>query len=90
VLIDEGAERAVVDNCKSLLPSGIIKAEGHFSSGECIEVKNTSGTVIAKGITNYSSSDVERIKGLKSIDIEKKLGYKYTEEVIHRDNMVVL
>jgi glutamate 5-kinase len=90
VLIDEGAERAVVNNCKSLLPSGIIRAEGHFSSGECVEVKNTSGKVIAKGITNYSSSDVEQIKGLKSIDIEKRLGYKYTEEVIHRDNMVVL
>jgi glutamate 5-kinase len=90
VLIDEGAERAVVNNCKSLLPSGIIKAEGHFSSGECIEIKNAGGKVVARGITNYSSSDVEQIRGMKSIDIEKKLGYKYTEEVIHRDNMVVL
>ncbi|MDD5009800.1 MAG: glutamate 5-kinase [Syntrophorhabdaceae bacterium] len=90
VLIDEGAEKAVVNNCKSLLPSGIIKVEGHFSIGECIEVKNISGKVIARGITNYSSSDVEQIRGLKSVDIEKKLGYKYTEEVIHRDNMVVL
>ncbi len=89
VLIDEGAEWAVVGNCKSLLPSGIIKAEGHFSSGECVEVKNTSGKVIAKG-NELFLFDVEQIKGLKSIDIEKKLGYKYTEEVIHRDNMVVL
>jgi glutamate 5-kinase len=90
VLIDEGAEKAVVNNCKSLLPSGIIKAEGHFLSGECIEIKNAGGKVIARGITNYSSSDVEQIRGLKSVDIEKRLGYKYTEEVIHRDNMVVL
>lgn len=90
VLIDEGAERAVVNNCKSLLPSGIIKAEGHFLSGECVEIRNSGGKVIARGITNYSSSDVEQIRGLKSVDIEKKLGYKYTEEVIHRDNMVVL
>ena len=88
--IDEGAERAVVHNGKSLLPSGIVRADGSFTSGECIEMKNMQGEVIAKGITNYSSSDVERIKGLKSIDIEKKLGYKYTEEIIHRDNMVVI
>lgn len=90
VWVDEGAERAVVHNGKSLLPSGVVKADGHFTSGECIEMKNLSGKVIAKGIINYSSSDVERIKGLKSIDIEKRLGYKYTEEIIHRDNMVVI
>ncbi len=53
-------------------------------------MKNTRWIVIARGITNYSSSDVEKIKGLKSADIEKKLGYKYTEEIIHRDNMVVI
>ncbi|MBA4389708.1 MAG: glutamate 5-kinase [Syntrophus sp. (in: bacteria)] len=88
--IDKGAEQAVVHNGKSLLPSGIVKSDGHFTSGECIEMKNLEGKVIAKGIINYSSSDVERIKGLKSVDIEKKLGYKYTEEIIHRDNMVVI
>ncbi len=46
--------------------------------------------VIARGIANYSSADIDRIKGSKSIEIERKLGYKYTEEVIHRDNMVIL
>lgn len=88
--IDEGAEKAVVHNGKSLLPSGIVRTDGAFTSGECIEMKNARGIVIARGITNYSSSDVEKIKGLKSADIEKKLGYKYTEEIIHRDNMVVI
>jgi glutamate 5-kinase len=88
--VDEGAERAVVHNGKSLLPSGIVKADGAFTSGECIEMKNARGEVIAKGITNYSSSDIEKIQGLKSVDIEKRLGYKYTEEIIHRDNMVVI
>jgi glutamate 5-kinase len=67
-----------------------VRADGAFTSGECIEMKNMQGEVIAKGITNYSSSDLEKIKGLKSVDIEKKLGYKYTEEIIHRDNMVVI
>lgn len=88
--IDDGAEKAVVHNGKSLLPSGILRADGVFSSGECIEMKNSRGQVIAKGISNYSSSDVEKIKGLKSADIEKKLGHKYTEEIIHRDNMVII
>jgi glutamate 5-kinase len=67
-----------------------VKADGAFTSGECIEMKNTRGEIIAKGITNYSSSDIEKIQGLKSVDIEKKLGYKYTEEIIHRDNMVII
>ncbi len=88
--IDEGAEKAVVHNGKSLLPSGILESDGVFSIGECIEMKNSRGKVIAKGIINYSSSDVEKIKGLKSADIEKKLGHKYTEEIIHRDNMVII
>ncbi|HVN94980.1 MAG TPA: glutamate 5-kinase [Syntrophorhabdaceae bacterium] len=88
--IDAGAERALVHNGKSLLPSGVVMTEGAFTSGECIELKNARGEVVAKGITNYSSSDVERIKGLKSVDIERKLGYKYTEEIVHRDNMVII
>ena len=88
--IDEGAEKAVVLHGKSLLPSGIVRTDGVFSSGECVEMKNSRGEVIAKGISNYSSSDVDKIKGLRSADIEKKLGHKYTEEIIHRDNMVVI
>lgn len=90
IWVDEGAERAVLHFGKSLLPSGIIKTEGDFTRGECIEMNNGDGKVVAKGITNYSSSDINKIKGLKSIDIERKLGYKYTEEIIHRDNMVLL
>lgn len=90
IWVDEGAERAVVENGKSLLPSGIIKVEENFSCGDCVEMKNTLGILVAKGIVNYSSAEIARIKGLKSVDIEKELGYKYTEEVIHRDNMVLV
>jgi len=67
-----------------------MKTEGDFRRGECIEVNNNKGIVIARGIANYSSSDINKIKGLKSVDIAKKLGYKYTEEIIHRDNMVII
>ena len=90
ITADKGAEQAVVHKGKSLLPSGIVEVKGDFSRGECIEVDNMDGRAIAKGITNYSSSDINKISGLKSIDIEKKLGYKYAEEVIHRDNMVLI
>jgi len=88
--IDPGAEKALLERGKSLLPSGIVLVEGAFSRGECVEVTGGEGRVIARGIVNYSSPDIDRIKGSKSIEIERKLGYKYTEEVIHRDNMVVL
>jgi glutamate 5-kinase len=88
--LDEGAEKAIMKKGKSLLPSGIIRVEGDFARGECVEISNKSGKLVGRGIANYSSSDVAQIKGSKSIEIEKKLGYKYTEEVVHRDNMVVL
>lgn len=90
LLVDQGAEKALLNRGKSLLPSGIVKVEGEFSRGECVEVSDGENAVIARGIVNYSSSDIDKIKGVKSVEIEKKLGYKYTEEVIHRDNMVVL
>jgi glutamate 5-kinase len=67
-----------------------MKTEGDFRRGECIEINDSKGNVIARGISNYSSPDVNKIKGLKSVDIVKKLGYKYTEEIIHRDNMVII
>ncbi len=88
--IDRGAQKALVESGKSLLPSGILVVEGAFSRGECVEVMDGDSRIIARGIANYSSADIDRIKGSKSIEIEKKLGYKYTAEVIHRDNMVIL
>lgn len=88
-MIDEGAERAVVENGKSLCRKGALRTDGHFTSGDCGD-EERFGTVVARGIANYSSSEMDRIKGLKSLDIEKELGYKYTEEVVHRDNMVVI
>lgn len=90
VWVDEGAEAAIMHHGKSLLPSGVIRTEGEFRRGECVEIMNMKGDIIARGISNYSSPDVNTIKGLKSTDIAKKLGYKYTEEIVHRDNMVIL
>ncbi|MCS7281538.1 MAG: glutamate 5-kinase [Desulfobacterota bacterium] len=90
IWIDDGAEKAIKENGKSLLPTGVLKVEGDFSRGDCVEVVNIKGVLISKGIVNYGSHEIDLIKGLKTIEIEQKLGYKYTEEVIHRDNMVIL
>jgi len=90
IVVDRGARTALLEAGRSLLPSGIVKVEGEFARGECVEIADGEKNSIARGIVNYSSSDIGKIKGSKSIEIEKKLGYKYTEEVVHRDNMVLL
>jgi glutamate 5-kinase len=90
IRVDEGAARALLSKGKSLLPSGIFDVEGDFAQGECVEISTKKDKIIARGIVNYSSADISKIMGAKSIEIENKLGYKYTEEVIHRDNMVLL
>ncbi len=90
VYLDDGAVKALTGRGKSLLPSGIIKIEGHFDIGDAVNCLNEDGKKIAKGLTNYSSKDIELIKGKRTSEIEKVLGYKYSDEVIHRDNMVVV
>lgn len=90
IFIDEGARKALTMSGKSLLPSGIIKVEGGFKAGDAVYCVDVAGLRIAKGLTNYSAEDVEKIKNKKTSEIEKTLGYKYSDEVIHRDNMVIL
>ncbi len=89
IFLDSGAVRAIIEKGKSLLPSGIIGLDGSFDVGDAVNCLDQSRIRIAKGLTNYSSSDIERIKGKKTSEIEHILGYKYSDEVIHRDNMVV-
>ncbi len=90
IYVDDGAEKAIIEKGKSLLPSGIIKVEGNFNEGEIVKILNKKGEIIAKGLTNYSSLEVELIKGKKTSEIEKILGYITNKAVIHRNNMVVL
>lgn len=90
VTMDAGAVKAIVSGGKSLLPSGIISVEGNFDTGDAVYCLDARGNRVAKGLTNYSSSEIEKIKGKKTSEIEKVLGYKYSEEVIHRDNLVVV
>ena len=87
--IDNGASKAL-DNGKSLLPAGIIKVEGKFLKGENILIVDENGNDCARGITSFSSDEINKIKGLKSDKIEKILGYSSKSEIIHRDDMVKL
>jgi len=89
ISIDAGAVKAIVDMKKSLLPSGVVNIEGRFGIGDIISVTDSAGLEIAKGKARYSSKDMRQIKGRKSAEIFDVLGYKFSDEVIHRDDLVV-
>jgi len=89
LMVDEGAARAVRERGKSLLPSGVLEVKGRFQAGDQVKVLGPGDEVVAVGLTNYSSADLNKIKGLKTRDIVSKLGYKDYDEVVHRDNMFV-
>ena len=89
LVIDDGAVRAVRENGKSLLPIGVVKVEGEFEEGAPVAFKTAGNDIIGIGLVNYRSSDVERIKGLKTSQIEACLGSKHYDEIIHRNNMVL-
>jgi len=90
VSVDEGAARAISGKGKSLLPSGITAVEGVFRAGDLVEVVDSGGRAIARGLVRYGREEVDLIKGRKSAGIEAALGYKYCDEVIHRDDLVVV
>jgi len=90
LVLDKGACKALVKGGKSLLPSGILEVRGNFGVGAPVQCLDEKGNGIATGLSNYSSTDLDKIKGFNSGDIEKTLGYKDSDEVIHRDNLVIL
>ncbi|MFB0532773.1 MAG: glutamate 5-kinase [Desulfatiglandales bacterium] len=90
IKVDDGAKTALVKNGGSLLPSGIIGVEKEFKSGDTVSIVDTKGVEFAKGISNYSSSDIEKIKGMQSKEIEHVLGRKDYTEVVYRGNLVLL
>ena len=89
IVIDEGAGLALVEKGKSLLPSGIVKVIGDYERGMMVQVDNTEGQEIARGITNYSADETRLIAGCKSSEIESILKVKDFDEVIHRNNLWV-
>ena len=90
VVVDEGAKKAILQKGKSLLPSGVVKINGTFGRGDAVSCVGPKGKEFARGLVSYNASELERIKGLRSHQIEKILGFKYSDEIIHRDDLVVL
>jgi glutamate 5-kinase len=88
ILVDEGAKKAILQRGKSLLPSGVIGTEGKFGVGDPVVLTDLQGNEFAKGLVNYGSTEISKIQGRKTTEIESRLGYKYNDEIIHRDDLV--
>ncbi len=89
ITLDDGAIAAVTKSKRSLLPKGILAATGTFEAGDCIACLTKEGTEVARGLTNYGHSDIEKIRGQHSTAIQEILGYKLGDEVIHRDDLIL-
>lgn len=90
IIIDNGAKNALIKSHKSLLPSGIVSINGDFIEGEIVNILDSNNNILGRGITNYNSSDVEKIKGANSSEIKIKLGHKNYDEIIHANNLVII
>jgi glutamate 5-kinase len=88
--VDRGAAEAMRDKGRSLLASGIREVRGEFTSGDCVSLLDHEGVEFGRGLVNYPAADVLRVKGKRSQEIPSVLGYKVADEIIHRDNFVLL
>ena len=89
LILDQGAARVLEEEGRSLLPVGVRAVEGNFAQGELVACFSR-GQRSARGLTNYSSQELHRIKGCRTQDIEGVLGYLVADEVIHRDDLLPL
>lgn len=93
IWIDDGAAQAMRAKGASLLPGGITGADGDFRRGDMVDIRSRAegaNASVARGVTQYAASDVRRIAGRHSRDIESALGYNYGGSVVHRDDLVLL
>jgi glutamate 5-kinase len=88
LVVDDGAVRALSAG-KSLLPAGVTGIDGDFQRGDVVEVRDRKGRVLARGLVAYAAEDARRIAGHKSAEIEKLLGFRGRDEIVHRDDLVV-
>ena len=89
--VDAGAVQALTQGGKSLLPSGVVQVDGDFAAGEVVTVAaEDDGKEFARGLVNFDAPELRQIRGAKTREIEPRLGYKSFDEVIHRDNLVIL
>ena len=89
ILVDAGARKALAERGRSLLPSGVRGVTGTFGVGDPVDIAVAGEPPFARGLAGYGADEVRRIAGLKSGEIERALGYKYVDEVVHRNDMVL-
>ncbi|HEX8909152.1 MAG TPA: glutamate 5-kinase [Anaeromyxobacteraceae bacterium] len=90
IVVDAGAARALKERGKSLLPSGVRSVDGQFRVGDPVDIAVDGRRPFARGLAGYGADEVRRIAGLKTSEIEGALGYKYLDEIVHRNDMVLL
>jgi glutamate 5-kinase len=90
LIIDDGAAHAIAKQGKSLLPAGIRNIVGSFKPGDMVDIQTENRQAVARGLVNYSSDEAEKIAGCKTVDIAQRLGQKTFDEIVHRDNLVIL
>ena len=88
LVLDDGACRAIQRKGSSLLPSGIVAVQGKFSKGDAVECVNRRGEKIGAGLVNYQAEEIGKICGRQTSEIKDILGYKNSDEVIHRNDLV--
>ncbi len=90
LLIDAGGCAAIQKKGRSLLPIGVIQVQGTFNKGDVVALCDATGAEFARGLTNYPATDAHRIVGLRTEQIGELLGAVPYEEIVHRDNLVVI
>lgn len=90
VIVDGGAKKVLVEQGKSLLPIGVVKVFGHFAKGDVISICDAAGEEFARGLSNYNADNLRCIRGLKASEISDVLGSQLYEEVVHRNNLVLV
>jgi glutamate 5-kinase len=90
LVVDAGAIRALTEHKRSLLPAGVVAVRGTFRAGDAVSIAADDGRELARGLTRYDARDVERLLGARSEHIEELLGFHHGDEIVHRDDLVVL
>lgn len=89
IIVDDGAAKALREKNRSLLPAGIVKVSGDFDRGDVIAITTKEGVKVARGLSNYASAIVEKIRGKKTSEVRTMLAEEAYDEVVHRDNLVI-
>ncbi len=90
LVVDEGAARALSAQGKSLLPSGVVRVEGEFEVGDPVAITDPAGRELARGLCAYGAGDVRKLAGKRTSEIEAVLGFRAGDEIVHRDDLVLL